>query len=122
MTNKTPWTDSENTALLALYFEMLDYAIPAKQYSKAGLIRIAQSSGQNVGIPCSFHGQLADRSRGSIEFKLMNATAAHRDLGGAITMDGYGYRAMPNYQATLKQAMLAELQARDNRLAKAQGA
>ena len=36
----------------------------------------------------------------------MNASAAHRDLRpGAETMDGYGYRCLPNYQATLKVAM-----------------
>jgi hypothetical protein len=123
-----PWNDSENEALVALYFEMLDYAIPAKQYSKAGMIRDAIGPVPGLEAPAvrqhhrPYFSALCNRTRGSIEFKLMNATAAHADLGGAITMDTFGYRALPNYQAALKDAMFNELRARDNRLAVEHGA
>lgn len=112
-----PWTDDENNAVIRLYFEMLDYAIPGKQYTKAGLIRIAR--GETIGHGCeAFEGALSARSRGSVELKLMNASAAHRDVtsGAATTMDGYGYRCLPNYQATLKAAMATEVDARHVRL------
>lgn len=118
-----PWTDDENGGCVALYFEMLDYAIPGQQYSKAGLIRIAR--GETIGHQCdAFDGLLSKRSRGSVEAKLMNCSAAHRDVGGfgAVTMDGYGYRCLSNYQATLKDAMAEELRRRDNRECDKRGA
>jgi len=120
MSNKTPWKDTENSALIALYFEMLDYAIPGKQYSKAGLIRIAMAP-PLVGHPppaqdAPFASKLSERTRGSIEFKLMNAAACHADLdANATTMHGFGYRAMPNYQASLKLAMADKLAERTRR-------
>ena len=122
MTRPTPWTPEENRALVALYFTMLDKAIRAQPYSKAAMIRTAQSSGENVGIQNGYHGQLPNRSKQSVEFKLMNATAAHICIltaagksteGPHQTMDGFGYRAMPNYQAALKDAMAAELETRE---------
>jgi hypothetical protein len=117
MSNKTPWTDHENSGLIALYFVMLDHAIPGQQYTKAGLIRCARLTPREVaeqrGYQPSFIGTLANRSRGSIEFKLMNASAAHADLdGAATTMHSFGYRAMPNYQASLKDALREELRNR----------
>jgi hypothetical protein len=113
MTNRTPWTDPENIGLLALYFTMLDAAIPGHAYSKAGMLRIAQGTDEATPFTAEFAGELSDRSRPSIEFKLMNATAAHADIKpDAVTMDCFGYRAMPNYQATLRTAMEAELERR----------
>jgi hypothetical protein len=102
MTNRTPWTPAENAALVRLYFRMLDAATTGRPYTKAAMIRHVQQ------LP---HGRddaaaLANRSRGSIEAKLMNASAAHRDLcPEAETMDGHGYRALSNYQRTLRDAM-----------------
>lgn len=108
-----PWSADENKAVIALYFHMLSQAIAGKPYNKAAMIRTAQSSGQNVGIPNGYHGQLADRSKQSVEFKLMNATAAHQAIDpSAVTMHGFGYRAMPNMQAELKTAMGLELKRR----------
>lgn len=105
-----PWNDAQNRALISLYFAMLDAAIPGQQYSKAGMVRAAQGTQPATPFTEAFAGQLEDRSRGSIEAKLMNASAAHRDLvDGAITMDGYGYRCLSNYQAALKAAMLEEI-------------
>lgn len=99
MTNRTPWTPAENRALAVLYFRMLFCARMGASYNKAAMIRDAQGTDEKPG---SLHG----RTRGSIEAKLMNASAAHRDLEpGAVTMDGYGYRALANYQGSLRDAM-----------------
>lgn len=119
MTNKSPWTDPENGGLVRCYFEMNDAAHGGKAYNKAALIRDYR------GEDAAAFGPLENRSRASIEFKLMNATAAHADIlaelynGGdnapaylELTMHGHGYRAMPNYQASLKQAMREELEKR----------
>lgn len=91
-----PYSAEENQATLALYFHMLDRAIAGQPYVKAAMIRDASADGCH----------LANRSKQSIEFKLMNCSAAHAALApGAVTMDGHGYRALPNYQAALKLAM-----------------
>jgi hypothetical protein len=108
-----PWSDNENRALVALYFAMLDKAISGKAYNKAAMIRTVQR-----GLTCN-GDTLADapleaRSKQSIEFKLMNASAAHAALDpDAITMHGHGFRAMPNYQATLKDAMRRVVELRE---------
>ena len=119
-TKKSPpaWAAEENHALVALYFTMLDAASAGKPYSKAAMIR--EIRGDNAGLPNIRQDfPLHKRSRASIEFKLMNATAAHRDIDpNAETMHGHGYRAMPNYQATLKTAMLDELSGRAEDAAK----
>ena len=83
-----PWTPEENAALVALYFAMLDAAIAGRHYIKAVMIRNAQSKGVNGGKPTAHFGQLTERSRASIEFKLMNATAAQQSLshGAAGTL------------------------------------
>ena len=100
-----PWNDAENAALIRLYFDMLGFAVAGHSYNKAGMIRTYQFSDEGKHPEA-----LAARSRGSIEAKLMNASAAHRDLvDGATTMDGYGYRCLSNYQAALKAAMLEEI-------------
>ncbi len=123
-TNAGPWTDAENAALVTLYFTMLDHATAGEAYNKAVMIREAQGEAPNTspttGIENTLHSAvskaapLRDRSRGSIEAKLMNASAAHADLDGAPTMDGYGYRALSNYQKTLKDAMRDALNVRSD--------
>lgn len=111
-----PWTADENRAIVALYFKMLDSATTGQTYVKAAMIRAAQQG--PAAIPSAGLGTLGARSKGSIEAKLMNCSAAHRDVsaesgGQAVTMDGYGYRALSNYQATLKVAMADELRRRE---------
>jgi hypothetical protein len=107
-----PWTDTENGALVALYFVMLALAESGKPYSKAAMIRAAQTG---HGGSESYAGKLIDRSKGSIEFKLMNASAAHLDcLPDATTMHGFGYRELSNYQAALKEAMAVRLLTRSH--------
>ena len=113
-----PWSDSENHALVALYFVMLDNAVAGKPYNKAAMIRSAQQNPEHASQG-SFAGNLSERSRGSIESKLMNASAAHRDVYEAaavypapVTMDGYGYRMLCNYQAALRDAMATAVRLR----------
>ena len=114
MTRSPPWTDPENGACVALYFVMLDAAIPGHAYTKAGLIRVAQGTQDATPFSESFAGKLSARSKQSIEFKLMNASAAHAALDPhADTMDCFGYRAMPNYQAALKDTMRSVIELRE---------
>ncbi len=121
MTTRTPWTDPENAAIVALYFAMLDRAAYAGEpYNKASMIR--QARGEVVS-DAPYAGKLTARSRGSIEAKLMNCSAAHRDLNPqAVTMDSYGYRCLSNYQKALKVAMLVEMTRLDQRDIKARSA
>lgn len=112
MTNKTPWIDTENGGVVALYFEMVDKATTGRPYNKAAMIRSYSKPVQGDGY-YGISRPLANRSRGSIEFKLMNCSAAHADLvPGAETMHEHGYRAMPNYQSSLKDAMRSQLETR----------
>jgi hypothetical protein len=97
---------------------MLDWATAGKRYSKADLIRVARGEAAGYGHNRDdFESCLENRSRGSVEAKLMNASAAHRDLINEHiaqfdseplyrdTMATYGYKAWGNYQATLKAEM-----------------
>lgn len=105
MTRSAPWTEYENAAVVVLYFEMLDAEMAEQRYSKADHIRAFRGEAQTSHYALD-HAPLATRSRGSIEFKLMNCSAAHADIvKGAETMHDHGYRALPNYQADLKTAM-----------------
>ena len=112
MTTRKPWTDAENAACITLYFTMLDAAIDGTPYNKAAMIRDVQQHESDDGGP-SYPGPLVARSRASIEFKLCNATACHASIiPGAVTMNGFGYRALGSYQKSLKSAMTAKLEKR----------
>lgn len=107
MTRQPKWTDRENRNVIALYFEMLDHAMAGDVYNKAAMIRYSQGSDDPADLGSITEADfiwdtLGERSRGSIEAKLMNVSACHRDLTGGTTMDGFGYRCMSNYQADLK--------------------
>lgn len=85
MKNKA-WTPEENRAVVALYFAMLDHAVSGEPYNKAAMIRAVQGT----DVPGEA-GPLIWRSRGSIEAKLMNCSAAHAACDPqAVTMDGFG--------------------------------
>lgn len=116
MSRAPAWTPAENAAVIALYFEMLDKAMTGQPYNKAQMLRVAKEgiSEKDITGPFDYStpyvGLLGIRTKGSIEAKLMNCTAVHRDLTpDATTMDGYGYRALSNYQAALKEAMAAHM-------------
>lgn len=121
MPKNPPWNAAENAALVRLYFRMLDGSERVGvTLNKAALIRMAQGKpseadrlGGVTGLT-GFAGQLPNRSRASIEFKLMNASAGHEKIRpAAVTMDGFGYRKMPNLQAALLEAMQAEIDRRE---------
>ena len=98
MSKPTPWNNAEHKAITALYFRMLACATTGKPYNKAAMVREARE------------GKLKDRSKGSIEAKLMNCSAAHAAIApSAVTMDGYGYRALSNYSSDLLDAMRKKL-------------
>ena len=116
-----PWNTEENQAIVALYFRMLDgINRVGEKLNKAALIRVAQHgigprdlSHANITSVDGFINKLEARSRGSIEAKLMNCSAAHRDLNPeAETMATHGYKAWGNYQSSLKDEMLLALQNR----------
>lgn len=108
MTRQPPYDYEENRGTVAMYFEMLDNTQRGYKFIKAELIRIAQDPESTSSQ--LFAGTLANRKRGSIEFKLMNCSAAHADIDpNAETMHSHGYRALPNYQRSLKTAMRNEL-------------
>ena len=107
-----PWNDTENRALIALYFAMLNMATNRQPYNKALMIRCSQHGcrPENRASYGGFAHALVNRSRGSIEAKLMNASAAHLAIDPqAETMASHGYKAWGNYQASLKQAMADEI-------------
>ena len=94
MAKRKNWTDTENVAVVALYRAMAARVESGEKYNKAAMIREAQA------------GALADRSRGSIESKLMNVTAIVEQFGCGRSMANHGYRPLPNYQASLRDAVL----------------
>ena len=103
------WNDFENASIVQLYLFMLDAATAGRKYNKAELIRQTQHFVYESGV--TLDGPLVNRSRASIEFKLMNLSAAHASIiPGAVTMHGFGYRAMPNYQASLKAELSEALE------------
>lgn len=108
-----PWNTEENRSLVALYFTMLDAAKTGLEYNKAGMIRHARGESVGAWMTKVEHGSLSARSRGSIEAKLMNCSAAHRDIDPeAETMATHGYKAWGNYQKHLKDCINDELQNR----------
>lgn len=105
-----PWTDQEQAAVVALYFTMLDKAISGLPYNKAAMIRASQNSHAGPIDSGLNTAPLKIRSRGSIEAKLMNVSAAHRDYApGNTTMDGFGYRCLSNYQSSLKDHVISHM-------------
>lgn len=109
-----PWTDTENAGCCALFFRMQHKAAAGQAYNKAEMIREERGEecranpGGHLGKP------LSQRSRPSIEMKLMNLSAVMESLGRPeLSMSEHGYRAMPNYQANLKTMAVAVLAVRD---------
>lgn len=87
----TKWTKSENVALVAAYLRMLALSNAGTKFNKAAIRR------ELVGTDAA-KGPLFCRSKGSIEFKLMNVSGCLKALG-RLTLPGYA-PAM-NYQAEL---------------------
>lgn len=81
------WSDAENDAVVAAYFAMLSDELSGRPYNKAAQNRALQ---EQIG-----------RSRGSIEFKLCNVSAACLGLGLPIIT---GYLPRFNVQMSLAEA------------------
>lgn len=86
--NSSDWSDIENDAILASYFKMLGDELSGRGYNKAAQNRALQ---EQIG-----------RSRGSIEFKLCNVSAACVGLGLPTIK---GYRPLFNFQMSLAEAV-----------------
>lgn len=83
----TDWCDFDNDAVLAPNFSMLSVELSRRRYNKAA---------QNRAL----HDQI-DRSRGSLEFKICNVSAAMRGLGLPIIK---GYAPRFNFEMALAKA------------------
>ena len=81
------WSDTENDAVVASYFGMLSDELSGRRYNKASQNRALQEQ--------------TGRSRGSIEFKLCNVSAACVGLGLPIIK---GYRPRSNFQMSLAES------------------
>jgi hypothetical protein len=82
------WSDQENDAVVAAYFAMLGDELAGKPYNKAAQNRLLQDQ--------------TGRSRGSIEFKLSNVSAA---LKGFALPTINGYQPRFNFQMALAEAV-----------------
>jgi len=101
------WTDDENDAIVADYFAMLADNLSGRSYTKAAHNRALQA--------------LTGRSKGSIELKHANISAALRAFGQPILP---GYLPRFNFQMSLAEAIGRWLTANPEwieRLHKAQG-
>lgn len=82
------WSDTENDAVVAAYFAMLGDELAGKSYNKAARNRLLREQ--------------TGRSRGSIEFKLSNVSAALK--GFALPMIT-GYQPRFKFQMALAEAV-----------------
>ncbi|MGX9857362.1 DUF3883 domain-containing protein (plasmid) [Limimaricola variabilis] len=85
--NPSDWSDAENDAVVTAYFAVLSDELSGRPYNKAAQNRALQ---EQIG-----------RSRGSIEFKLCNVSAACLGLGLPIIK---GYLPRFNVQMSLAEA------------------
>lgn len=99
------WTADEIDAVISLYFAMRVLVEYGEKFNKRQLIR-EQQSHYDSEIGCTVAGPLADRSRGSVEMKLMNVTACIESLDAPeFSMAEHGYRPLYSYQAALRIAV-----------------
>ncbi len=91
------WTDAENSAVVGAYFDMLADELAARPFNKSEINRVLRD------------GALSARSRGSVEFKLQNISAALDDEGLPWIE---GYKPRGHAQGTLKDRVLKEAQRR----------
>ena len=86
------WTDAEVRTLCALYSLMLDAQRAGKAFCKAPAVRAVAAELQ--------------RSKGSVEAKLMNLSACQRDLGRDFVA---GYKPLPSYAKSMLQIVESEV-------------
>lgn len=79
------WSEAEVSAMLDVYFEMLRLELSETPYSKAPMVRELMSQ--------------IDRSKGSIEAKMMNTSAVLQEAGKPYVR---GYKPLGNAQGLLR--------------------
>ena len=92
----SPWTRLEDEAAVADYLDMLVEELSGRPVNKAEHNR-------------RLRAVLTERSKGSIEFKHANISAAMIDLGYRYVD---GYKPRPNYQDLLRRVIEARMAAR----------
>jgi hypothetical protein len=88
VSDRAPWTASENDAIVADYLEMLELELTGQPFNKAAHNRVVQA--------------LTGRSRGSVEFKHQNISALMKEFGLPL-IDGY--KPLPNVQDALRETV-----------------
>lgn len=94
MADGETWTSLENEVVVAAYLGMLERELRDEPFVKA---RINEEVRKQIG-----------RSRGSVEFKFRNVSAVLRELNHPFVD---GYKAAPNFQDSLRDAVIAQLDA-----------
>ena len=92
------WSRAEVELAVADYLNMFASELREERYAKADHWRALQP-------------QLHDRTKGSIEFKYGNVSAALRDLGYPFVD---GYKPYANYQALVIEVVQAQIQTRQD--------
>jgi 5-methylcytosine-specific restriction protein A len=98
-----PWSEAENLAAVAAYNGMMADDGNGHDYSKARVIRALRGvpkENEPAAVSLMIFGALAGRSRGSIEFKFGNISAARDSLCLPLLK---GYKAAGNYQQSLRE-------------------
>jgi Domain of unknown function (DUF3883) len=88
ISDRAPWTEKENDAIVADYLEMLELELTGQAFNKAAHNRAIQ--------------KLTGRSKGSVEFKHCNISALMREFGLPL-IDGYKPRS--NAQDALRDTI-----------------
>jgi hypothetical protein len=104
MAKSKPWTQAECDACIKAYNVMLTGETVGAAVNKAAINRYLRGdeTGAQPSEQQAMHieqGALSDRSRGSIELKCMNISAARKSLDLPTIS---GYKPLPNMQALLK--------------------
>lgn len=109
MTRSPPWTPAEIDSAIALYLSFRVLEARGSPYVKAQFLR------EIIGAPTPANPEgnpeapLINRSKGSVEAKLMNITAALQSIDrDDLSMASFGYVPLANMQAALK-SRVAEL-------------
>jgi hypothetical protein len=101
--SRTAWTDAETLSLCALYGHMLDLQTVdhlGRGKTENGTPRVSKATLVRAWIAEHAPG----RSKGSVEAKLMNLSAARIEMGLSIVD---GYKALPNMGADVRRAALS---------------
>ena len=99
------WNQLELLACCELYFQVVRAIQAGNRVNKAELIRLYRSGAAD--LPASeFTGPLSSRTRGSVELRLMNITAALPTVGyTGFTLADHGYRPLQNFPPSLAEVL-----------------